>query len=47
MADDPKTRLDPQDWPAFRATAHALLDAAMDKMQAAHEGGSGRLFRPK
>ncbi|MEQ9505984.1 MAG: pyridoxal-dependent decarboxylase [Hyphomonas sp.] len=30
--------LDPADWPAFRETAHALLDAAMDKMQAAREG---------
>ena len=38
MADDPETGLDPQDWPAFRQIAHALLDAAMDKMQTAREG---------
>ena len=38
MADDPETGLDPQDWPAFRQTAHAFLDAAMDKMQTAREG---------
>lgn len=38
MSDDPETSLDPQDWAAFRNTAHALLDAAMDKMQAAREG---------
>lgn len=38
MTDDPETGLDPQDWPAFRKTAHALLDAAMDKMQTAREG---------
>lgn len=38
MADDPEPGLDPHDWPAFRETAHALLDAAMDKMQTAREG---------
>ncbi|MBL4806029.1 MAG: aminotransferase class V-fold PLP-dependent enzyme [Rhodobacteraceae bacterium] len=30
--------LDPDDWPAFRATAHQMLDAALDKMQTATEG---------
>lgn len=38
MADDPDTGLDPADWPAFRTEAHALLDAALDKMQQAREG---------
>ncbi len=30
--------LDPDDWPAFRKTAHKMLDAALDKMQSATEG---------
>lgn len=30
--------LDPDDWPAFRAEAHAMLDAALDKMQTASDG---------
>ncbi len=30
--------LDPKDWPAFRATAHKMLDAALDKMQSATKG---------
>lgn len=30
--------LDPDDWDAFRADAHALLDAALDKMQGARDG---------
>ncbi len=30
--------LDPDDWPAFRAEAHALLDAALDRLQGAGEG---------
>ncbi|OBQ46003.1 pyridoxal phosphate-dependent decarboxylase family protein [Halodesulfovibrio spirochaetisodalis] len=30
--------LDPDDWGAFRASAHKLLDAAMDKMESAKEG---------
>jgi glutamate/tyrosine decarboxylase-like PLP-dependent enzyme len=47
MADDPETGLDPQDWPAFRETAHALLDAAMDKMQAAREGRVWTPFPPE
>jgi len=46
MADDPDAGLDPQDWPAFRDTAHALLDAAMDKMQAAREGRVWTPFPP-
>lgn len=32
------TSLDPQDWPAFRARAHAMLDHAIDKMEGAREG---------
>jgi len=47
MADDPHAGLDPQDWPAFRETAHALLDAAMDKMQAAREGRVWTPFPPE
>lgn len=35
---DPGETLDPADWPAFRARAHAMLDAAMDHLQAAREG---------
>jgi len=30
--------LDPKDWPAFRKTAHAMLDASLDKMENAREG---------
>lgn len=30
--------LDPEDWAAFRARAHAMLDAAIDKMATAREG---------
>ncbi len=30
--------LDPEDWTAFRARAHSMLDAALDHMQAAREG---------
>jgi len=30
--------LDPKDWPAFRKTAHAMLDASLDKMETAREG---------
>ncbi len=30
--------LDPDDWPAFRAEAHRMLDAALDRMQTASEG---------
>ena len=30
--------LDPKDWPAFRRTAHAMLDASLDKMEHAREG---------
>ena len=31
------TGLDPEDWSAFRATAHALLDACVGRMQAARD----------
>lgn len=34
----PATTLDPEDWQAFRARAHAMLDAAVDKMEYASEG---------
>jgi len=37
MTNDPQS-LDPKDWPAFRKTAHAMLDAAMDRLQHAREG---------
>jgi len=30
--------LDPKDWPAFRKTAHAMLDASLDKLEHAREG---------
>lgn len=30
--------LDPKDWPQFRASAHAMLDASIDKLEAAKEG---------
>ncbi len=30
--------LDPEDWDSFRATAHDMLEAALDKMQSATEG---------
>ena len=33
-----RATLDPEDWPAFRATAHRMLDAAMDKMQTSSQG---------
>ena len=36
--EDDHPTLDPADWPAFRAEAHALLDAALDRMQSAGEG---------
>ncbi|GAA6163608.1 aspartate aminotransferase family protein [Pelagimonas sp. KU-00592-HH] len=35
--------LDPEDWEAFRARAHAMLDAAMDRMQGAE---AGRVWTP-
>ncbi|MCB1390705.1 MAG: amino acid decarboxylase [Rhodobacteraceae bacterium] len=31
------SRLDPQDWEAFRRAAHALLDACVDRLEAARE----------
>lgn len=30
--------LDPKDWPAFRKAAHDMLEASLDKMQAARQG---------
>ena len=47
MSDDPETSLDPQDWAAFRKTAHALLDAAIDKMETAREGRVWTPFPPQ
>lgn len=38
--------LDPEDWPAFRASAHAMLDAALDKMQSADQGRVWTPFPP-
>ena len=35
--------LDPQDWPAFRAFAHELLDAMLDRQQSV---GEGPVWRP-
>ena len=37
MSDEFKS-LDPEDWEAFRARAHRLLDSAIDKMKTAREG---------
>lgn len=34
----PDQTLDPSDWPAFRAQAHRLLDAAVDRMTTYREG---------
>lgn len=36
--EDDDRGLDPADWPAFRARAHGLLDAALDKMQTVRDG---------
>ena len=49
MTDDPKARrgLDPDDWAAFRETAHALLDAALTKMERAREGRVWTPFPPE
>lgn len=47
MSDDPETGLDPRDWAAFRQTAHALLDAAIDKMEIAREGRVWTPFPPE
>ncbi|MBI1398655.1 pyridoxal-dependent decarboxylase [Hyphomonas sp.] len=40
MTDEPEAArgLDPDDWAAFRANAHALLDAALGKMERARDG---------
>lgn len=42
MAGDNDDTLDPADWPEFRARAHAMLDAAMDRMATC---GSGPVWR--
>lgn len=47
MSDDPASSLDPADWGAFRADAHALLDAAIDKMEHAREGRVWTPFPPE
>ena len=36
--DTDETTLDPEDWPAFRARAHQMLDAALDQMENSHNG---------
>lgn len=38
MAEDDRLSLDPRNWEAFRARAHAMLDRALDHMQRAPEG---------
>lgn len=43
----PSQGLDPADWAAFRQTAHALLDAAIDKMTANREGRVWTPFPPE
>ncbi len=47
MPDDPETGLDPTDWNAFREVAHALLDAAITKMENAREGRVWTPFPPE
>ena len=47
MSDDPASGLDPADWDAFRADAHALLDAAIDRMEHAREGRVWTPFPPE
>jgi hypothetical protein len=37
MSDDP-ARLDPADWPAFRAEAHRMLDDVIDFMATVRDG---------
>ena len=43
----PSQGLDPADWAVFRQTAHALLDAAIDKMAANREGRVWTPFPPE
>lgn len=43
MTQQPETGLDPDDWDAFRVSAHAMLHAALDQMQGA---GQGRVWTP-
>ncbi|WP_163340621.1 pyridoxal-dependent decarboxylase [Desulfopila sp. IMCC35008] len=38
-----KTTLDPEDWGAFRSSAHKMLDDALDKMESARDG---RVWNP-
>lgn len=38
MINEAKGGLDPEDWEAFRAEAHTMLEAALDRMQGAAEG---------
>lgn len=37
-SDAPELSLDPDDWDGFRAQAHRLLDASIDKLQTSREG---------
>lgn len=39
--------LDPEDWPSFRALAHLVLDAALDRMEGAAEGPVWRPMPPE
>ena len=43
VSDKTARGLDPEDWEAFRAEAHAMLDAAIEQMQ---HGGEGRVWTP-
>lgn len=47
MSDDSQSGLDPNNWAAFRDTAHALLDAALSKMESAQEGRVWTPFPPE
>lgn len=38
MSSEQEKSLDPEDWPAFRKRAHAMLDAALDHAQGARQG---------
>ncbi len=42
-SDSGESGLDPEDWQGFRAAAHEMLDAALDRMQGA---GEGRVWSP-
>lgn len=43
----PEQSLDPNDWTGFRAQAHQMLDAAIDKMQSNREGRVWTAFPPE